>query len=57
MSKRYQYFAKKRSSHRYFEASTPCTRKQSHNYITCNICLRTTGYTRRLQQEKQPHKN
>lgn len=51
MSKRYQYFAKKRSSYRYFEAITPCKTNQPHNYITCKICLKFIGYTRRLQQE------
>jgi hypothetical protein len=51
MSKRYQYFAKKRHSHRYFEASTPCKNKQHNNHITCKICLRFTGYTRKIQQE------
>lgn len=51
MSKRYQYFARKRCSHRYFEAVTPCKNKQPHNHIKCNVCLKFTGYTRRLQQE------
>lgn len=51
MSKSYQYYAKKRGSHRYFDVSTPCTNKQSHNHITCKYCLWFTGETRRKQQE------
>ncbi len=53
MSKSYQYFARKRGSHRYFVASTPCKMKQSHNHITCKLCLFFAGTTRQKQQNQQ----
>ena len=52
MSKRYQYFAKKRESHLYFNAKTLCKNKCPHNHVTCKICLRSAGRTRQVQQLK-----
>lgn len=46
MSKSYRYFAAKRRSFRFMEASTACKRKgEYHGYITCKTCLRTAGST------------
>lgn len=51
MSKKYKYFAEKRGSDKYLNAKHPCKMKSSHNYITCRVCMKYTGYTRRLQIE------
>jgi hypothetical protein len=51
MSKKYQYFANKRRSQRYFDAITPCKYGRPGNTIKCHMCLRLTGWTRQCQQE------
>lgn len=51
MSKKYQYFAKKRNSYNYETAINPCKYKKHFNYITCKTCLKRCGYTRQKQQE------
>ena len=51
MSLKYQYLAKKRHSHRYFEAKSICKFKHPSNYTNCKICLFFTGFTRRTQKE------
>lgn len=46
MSKRYQFLAERRRSHRYFEAISPCKKAGIyHGYINCKTCLRPTGST------------
>lgn len=50
MSKKYQYFAKKRGSNRYFDAIAPCKSGNSNNYTNCNHCLKFAGYTRNYQK-------
>jgi hypothetical protein len=50
MSKKYQYFAKKRGSHYYFEAQSICKFGTSGNFIKCHICLNRAGRTRRIQK-------
>ena len=57
MSKKYQYFALKRDSHRYFEARTPCKLKNNNNFIVCSSCLQMAGYTRRMQKDYDLKKN
>lgn len=56
MSKSYQYFAKKRCSHRFFEVSTLCKCKQPNNYVTCKTCLWFAGETRKKQKGKEKEK-
>lgn len=53
MSKKYQYFAKKRNSGWYIEAKNPCKHKKPHNLITCKVCLGRAGRTRRQQVPKE----
>ena len=55
MSKKYCYFAKKRSSHRYYEATTTC--KGNGNFTSCKTCLKYAGYTRNKQKEDTIKKN
>ncbi len=50
MSKKYQYFAIKRSSSRYFDAKDICKFKCHNNHTTCKICLKKAGRTRDIQQ-------
>ena len=51
MSKKYQYFAKKRDSHLYRDANSLCNTKVPNNYINCEICLRRrVGNTRQKQK-------
>ncbi len=50
MSKKYQYFAQKRMSSRYYDAKTICKFKYSHNCTKCKVCLKKSGHTRFMQQ-------
>lgn len=58
MSKKYQYFARKRGSMHFSDVETPCTHKKPNNYITCSYCLHRVGVTKEKQrrQEEDPNK-
>lgn len=55
MSKKYIYFAKKRKSHYFMEASTMC-KPFGSPYTTCKTCLANAGRTRRQCLEKSTTK-
>ena len=46
MSKKYQYFARKRRSHNFFEAISTCKLRHANNTTNCPMCLSRTGRTK-----------
>ena len=56
MSKKYQYFAKKRHSERYLDTVYVCKRGVSCGYVTCKVCIKRVGCTRAIQKAKSNEK-
>ena len=52
MSKKYQYFARKRDSYHYDMVNLYlCKHKRPHNHVVCKTCLARAGETRQKQKE------